>query len=91
MPVSAKAQIVFPEDLLKEVDRLVGGRRRSEFVVSATREKLARIRFQKVLAETAGAWSAENHPETRSRATLARWLKTPRKATQRRLGKKNVE
>jgi metal-responsive CopG/Arc/MetJ family transcriptional regulator len=87
MSNTAKAQIVFPEDLLKEVDRQVGGRRRSEFVVSATREKLAKMRFQQVLSETAGTWSAEDHPETRSQQALTRWLKNTRKETQRRLGK----
>ena len=77
---SRKAQVVFPDDLLHEVDRLVGGRKLSEFVVSATREKLARVRFQDVLKKTAGAWSAARHPETRTQATLTRWLKRTRMA-----------
>jgi metal-responsive CopG/Arc/MetJ family transcriptional regulator len=91
MSSSTKAQIIFPEDLLTEVDRLVGGRKRSEFVVAATREKLARVRFQKALLKAAGAWSAENHPETRSQAALTRWLKHTRKKTQQRLQGKGRE
>ncbi len=64
MAAQRKAQIVFPDDLLHAVDRLVGRRKRSEFVVSATLEKLVRIRFQDVLKKTAGAWSVARHPET---------------------------
>jgi metal-responsive CopG/Arc/MetJ family transcriptional regulator len=80
MAAQRKAQIVFPDDLLHAVDRLVGRRKRSEFVVSATREKLVRIRFQDVLKKTAGAWSVARHPETHTQVTLTRWLKRTRRA-----------
>ena len=85
MSPSTKTQIVFPEDLLAEVDQLVGGRKRSDFVVAATREKVTRIRFQKVLQRAAGSWSAKDHPETRSQKTVTGWLKGVRKKTQKRL------
>ena len=88
---SVKVQIVFPEDLLLRIDRMVGGRKRSEFVVEAAQEKLARVLFQKTLKETAGAWSAENHPETRSQKTLNKWLRKTRKETGSRMAEKNDE
>lgn len=86
MPATTvKAQIVFPEDLLRAMDRLVGGRKRSEFVVAATREKLARVRFRDALAAAAGSWMAKNHPEARDRARLDRWLRSGRMHAGRRL------
>jgi metal-responsive CopG/Arc/MetJ family transcriptional regulator len=85
MATCRKIQIVFPHDLLHEVDRLVKGRERSAFVVDATREKLARIRFKAALKGASGAWSAEQHPETRTQRTLARWMKRTRRKTQQRL------
>lgn len=85
MTTCRKIQIVFPPDLLHEVDRFVKGRKRSAFVVTATREKMARIRFQEALKDTAGAWSAEKHPETRTQQSLTRWLRKTRRKTQQRL------
>jgi metal-responsive CopG/Arc/MetJ family transcriptional regulator len=38
-----RAHIVVPEDLLREVDALVGHRKRSDFFVEAAREKIDRL------------------------------------------------
>ncbi len=85
MTTCKKIQIVFPPDLLHEVDHLVKGRKRSAFVVNATREKLARVRFQEALKGASGAWSVKKHPETRTQQTLTRWLRKTRRKTQQRL------
>ena len=83
-PPTVKAQIVFPEDLLLALDGVAGSRKRSEFVVDATREKLARVRFQEALKTAAGAWTAKDHPETRDRTSLDRWLRKARTRSRRR-------
>ena len=85
MKSTRKTQVVFPTGLLEEVDRVVGGRKRSEFVVEATRQRLALLKFRAALAATAGAWRAADHPETGSQADLTRWLRQSRDATRRRL------
>lgn len=57
-----KTHLAIPEELVAEVDRIAGKRRRSLFIAEATREKLAKERFLKVLEETSGSWSDRNHP-----------------------------
>jgi Arc/MetJ-type ribon-helix-helix transcriptional regulator len=88
MGATRKTQVVFPEDLLEEVDRVVGSRKRSEFVVEATREKLHRLRFAKALRRAAGSWSDENHPDLKTQADINRYLRKVRASTNRRLARR---
>ena len=53
---TVKTQIVFPQELLRELDRVVEERKRSEFVVEAVQEKLQRVRLEQSLAGVAGIW-----------------------------------
>jgi hypothetical protein len=52
-----------PADLLAAVDRRVGPRRRSAFIVEAVRRELTRRDQVDALSKSAGAWHDEDHPE----------------------------
>ncbi len=65
--MKTKAHLVIPHEVLEEVDRVAGKRKRSLFITEATREKLERELFLKTLDETKGAWADKNHPELRYR------------------------
>lgn len=80
----AKAHLVFPEDLLKSIDKLVGKRKRSKFVVEAARKELKRIQFLQALQETAGSWKDEEHPELVKKGTY-RWVRERRDEENKRL------
>ena len=73
----AKAHLIFPEDLLESIDKLVGKRKRSKFVVEAARKELKRIQFLQALQEAAGAWKDEEHPELREKGTY-QWVREQR-------------
>ncbi len=73
----AKAHLVFPEDLLQSIDRLVGKRKRSRFVVEATRKELKRIQFLHALKQAAGTWKDENHPDLKEKGTY-QWVREQR-------------
>lgn len=73
----AKAHLVFPEDLLQSIDKLVGKRKRSRFVVEAARKELKRIQFLQALREAAGSWKDENHPELKNKGTY-QWVREQR-------------
>lgn len=73
----AKAHLIFPEDLLVAIDRLVGKRKRSKFVVEATRKELKRIQFLQALQEAAGSWRDEEHPELVKKGTY-QWVREQR-------------
>lgn len=82
---SNKTHLIFPRELLEAIDKFVGKRKRSQFVVEATKEKLAQEKFLKVLKETAGAWKDENHPELRTKKDVDKYLRKLRKSFGERL------
>jgi len=83
--MKTKAHLVFPGEILKEVDRIAGKRKRSLFIVEATQEKLEKERFLKALEETKGVWTANRHPELETKRDLERYLGEKRRSYRKRL------
>jgi metal-responsive CopG/Arc/MetJ family transcriptional regulator len=83
MATKNKAHLIFPEDLLQAIDKLVGKRGRSKFVVEATRKELKRIQFLEALREAAGSWKDEAYPELKERGTY-QWVRDQRELEDRR-------
>lgn len=80
-----RTNIILPEELVEEVDRVAGKRKRSWFIAQAIQGKLAKIKFEQALAQAAGAWSDENHPDLRTQADINRYLKRVRQTTNERI------
>jgi len=83
--MSKRTHVVLEEKLLKDIDRLVGSRRRSSFLAEAAEEKPMRYRQIAALKAAAGSWKDEDHPELKQGS--AKWVRTLRRETERRLGK----
>ncbi|HWB31989.1 MAG TPA: hypothetical protein VG714_02330 [Acidobacteriaceae bacterium] len=60
-----RAHIVLPEDLVAEIDSLVGPRGRSAFLVETARAELRRRRLLAFL-RSGPSWRAQDHPELSS-------------------------
>jgi metal-responsive CopG/Arc/MetJ family transcriptional regulator len=80
-----KAHLVFPQNILEEVDQIAGKRKRSLFIVKATQEKLERERFLKTLDETKGAWTDKHHAQLRTERNMEQYLREKRTSYRRRL------
>ncbi|MFQ6117565.1 MAG: CopG family ribbon-helix-helix protein [Candidatus Bipolaricaulia bacterium] len=80
-----RTNVMLPEELLEEIDRVAGKRKRSRFIAEAIEEKLARMRFEEALAQAAGAWSAEHHPELKTQEEINRYLERVRRSTDERI------
>jgi hypothetical protein len=83
--MKAKAHIILPGEILEEVDRIAGKRKRSLFIAEATREKLERERFLRALDETKGAWSDKNHPDLRTIKDVEEYVGEKRQSYQKRI------
>lgn len=81
-----KTHLIFPRELLETIDRLVGRRKRSEFVTEIVERELKRKRLETVLEKAAGAWKDEDHPEIKSKGAY-RWVKGLRKESEKRFKK----
>lgn len=73
-----KTQIIFPEELLKQLDLAVKKRKRSDFVVDAVEDKLKGLNLQRALKSVAGLWKERNDLKTETDAK--RYLKGLRKS-----------
>jgi hypothetical protein len=80
-----KTHVMFPAELLHAIDKIVGGRKRSSFIVEAAKEKLEEIRFQKALETAAGCWKDETHPDLRTQEDIRGYLKKIREITEKRM------
>ena len=79
---------IIPEELLKEVDRVAGKRKRSRFVEDAIKEKLSREALSSALRETAGAIDLASYPEWETPEQVSAWVRADRRKDQARLARK---
>jgi hypothetical protein len=63
-----------PKDLIKEVDRLVGARRRSQFLTEAAAEKLKREKLLRFTREVMNLPAAEGIPEWETPESTSKWV-----------------
>lgn len=74
-----KTHFVFPEELLKDIDQIVGERKRSQFVVEAAKEKLEKERLMKTFKDIKGLWKEEDYPEFGIMEDVEKWISDLRK------------
>lgn len=80
-----RTHIVIPQQLVAEIDTLVGKRHRSTFLTQAAEKELMRLRQIKALEGAAGAWKDKDHPELQQGA--AEWVKKLRREYDQRFEK----
>ncbi len=80
-----RTHVVIPEQLVKEIDTLVGTRQRSSFITQAAERELLRIRQHEALLSTTGAWKDKDHPELKLGS--AQWVSKMRQESQARFKK----
>lgn len=68
-----RAHVLLPEDLLREIDALVGPRGRSSFLVETARNEVRRQKLLQFLESKDPAWKDKDHPELSSGA--AAWVR----------------
>ena len=74
---SRRAHIVLPDDLLAQIDELVGSRGRSQFIAELARAEVHRRRLLKLLEQHGAGWKLDSHPELKQGA--ASWVDSMRR------------
>jgi hypothetical protein len=69
-----RTHFIAPKDLIKEVDRLVGARRRSQFLTEAAAEKLKREKLLQFTREVMKLPAAEGIPEWETPESTSKWV-----------------
>ena len=83
-----RTHIIVSEELLKEVDRLAGRRKRSRFIEYAIREKLSREALSVALEESAGVLALTDYPEWETPESASAWVRSGRREDDKRLARK---
>ena len=76
-----RAHVVLPDDLLADVDSLVGPRGRSAFLTEVIREAVNRRRLLELLSDPEPIWKDEDHPELAEGAEI--WVRKLRDQDER--------
>lgn len=85
---TVRTHVVIPKDVLDAVDRLVGQRKRSDFVAEALREKLARERQAEALHVSAGVLNLADYPQWATPEKVSAWVREQRVQDTKRLERK---
>jgi len=83
MAEKKRTHVVVPKELMEEIDRLSGKRKRSWFITQAVRKEIQRLNFLTAVKETAGAWKDEDHPEFKK--GVDNWVRSLREEDENRL------
>lgn len=83
-----RTHIVVPGELIEEVDRVAGKRKRSRFVEEAIREKLSRQTLSDALATSAGILFPNDYPQWDTPEKVSDWIKAGRQEDEVRLQRK---
>ena len=76
--MSKRTRVVLSEQLVKDIDEIVGRRQRSSFLTEAAEHELMKLRQLKALKAAAGSWKDKDHPELKGGA--AKWVDKLRSA-----------
>jgi hypothetical protein len=78
-----RAHIVLPQELIEEIDAVVGPRGRSAFLVETARAELRRRRLLTFLQNDQPAWNEKDHPELAAGAEA--WVRRVRSESEIRI------
>ena len=78
---TVRTHVVLPEDLIREIDELVGPRGRSAFIIEIARDAVRRKRLLEFLNGKEPIWKDDDHPELASGS--AKWVRKIRRESER--------
>ena len=78
-----RAHVFLPENLLAEIDQLVGQRGRSAFLAEIVSRAVQQRKLLAALREAKGSWKQENHPELEEESEP--WVERLRRENEQRL------
>jgi len=76
MPSTKRAHVVLPEDLVREIDKIVGSRGRSAFLAELAKREIKRRQLLHLFKRKEPIWKDEDHPELKDGAVA--WVRKTR-------------
>lgn len=76
--MNVRTNLLLPDDLVAEVDRIAGPRNRSRYFAEAARKAIRRDQLREVVEQTAGALKAEDYPHWATSEDVVNWIRASR-------------
>jgi len=76
--MARRTNLLLPEELVREVDRVAGPRGRSRYVAEAVQRQLRRDRLRQAFESTFGALNPADYPEWSSPENVVAWVRERR-------------
>ncbi|MFZ5596417.1 MAG: hypothetical protein ACOY31_05325 [Bacillota bacterium] len=76
--------IRLPVDLLSDLDKYVGKRQRSKFVIQATKKELIKLKQKKALQSASGIFNDKDYPQFAGEEDVSSWVRKLREETEAR-------
>ncbi len=76
--MAVRTNLLLPEDLVAEVDRIAGPRNRSRYVAEALRYRLRRDRLREAVEATSGVLDPKDYPEWSTSEKVVEWVRARR-------------
>jgi hypothetical protein len=83
--MSTRINVMFPSDLIEQIRERVPERKRSEFIVKATRDYLIRERQREALEAAAGSWNDPSQAYLDTDEGIEAYLNETRRGCEERL------
>ena len=80
--ISNRPHVVLPRDLVADIDKLLGKRGRTTFLIQVARDEVQRLQQRVALRAAKGAWKDEDHPELKDGS--AAWVQEMRVESEQR-------
>ena len=88
MGTKARAHVIIEEDIVKEIDSLIGKKKRSSFIASAAKKELKRVKQLSIIKKFKGVWKDADHPELTGKEGTYKLVRKLRDEDEKMLRKK---
>ncbi len=76
--MNVRTNLLLPEELVREVDRIAGPRNRSRFIAEAVEARLRRARLREAWEKSFGILRREDHPHWATSEKVVDWVREMR-------------
>jgi hypothetical protein len=90
--ITKRTHVVLPEHVVKDIDALVGKKKRSTYITAVLEAELLHTRQKQAFAAAFGSWKDENHPDLHTQKDVVQYVRQIRDESdkrQKRYGKQS--
>lgn len=85
---TTRTHVILPEQVIKEIDALVGKRGRSAFLAEVANKEIKRLKLLALLSDPNPVWKSQDHPELKDGAAV--WIRESRREDEKIRAKKRA-